>query len=126
MTMTKEKRKQYMEEWYTQRKKIDPEYIKKINIRRKRRRARIIYNYLKDHPCVDCGEDDVRVLEADHPDSSKKEASVSDLFRRGSEEGIRRELIKCEIRCANCHRRRHFEERSKWIKELIEEENSSD
>ena len=55
--------------------------------------------------CVDCGELDVCVLEFDHV--GEKTGSVMQLARR--EVGIARlsaEIQRCEVRCANCHRRR--------------------
>lgn len=62
--------------------------------------------YLKDHPCVDCGESDVRVLHFDHVDPSTKEAVVSRLLRVNTWERALDEIAKCVVRCANCHRRR--------------------
>tara|TARA_B100001059_G_C17345016_1_gene337761 strand:- start:65 stop:385 length:321 start_codon:yes stop_codon:yes gene_type:complete len=61
--------------------------------------------YLANHPCVDCGEDDIRVLEFDHIDPSQKEFNIS----RGVADGrglksIKSEIEKCEVRCCNCHR----------------------
>lgn len=62
--------------------------------------------YLKDHPCVDCGETDVEVLECDHVRGAKT-GNVVDLIKRSFPwEKIEQELAKCDIRCANCHRRK--------------------
>lgn len=63
--------------------------------------------YLQQHPCVDCGEDDIRVLEFDHIDPSQKDFTIS----RGVADGrglksIKAEVEKCEVRCCNCHRLR--------------------
>lgn len=62
--------------------------------------------YLRAHPCVDCGETDVRVLHFDHVDPSTKEALVSRLVRSNSWERVLEEISRCAVRCANCHRRR--------------------
>jgi hypothetical protein len=60
--------------------------------------------------CVDCGLSDLVVLEFDHV--VNKHANVTQLARRGcSLDCLKREIAKCEIRCANCHRRRTFEVR---------------
>lgn len=59
--------------------------------------------YLRAHPCVDCGETDILVLEFDH--LRDKEANVANLMRSGWKR-VQREIEKCEVVCANCHRRR--------------------
>lgn len=54
---------------------------------------------------VDCAIRDLRVLEFDHV--GPKRGNVFQLARRGcSFEVLEDELSQCEIRCANCHRRR--------------------
>lgn len=62
-----------------------------------------IISYLKDHHCVDCGEDDILVLEFDHLDN--KVNSISQM-RCSPLKAIIKEIAKCEVRCANCHRRK--------------------
>jgi hypothetical protein len=76
------------------------------NVRRYRKRNRaFISAYLREHPCVDCGEVDPTVLEFDH--IGKKESNVADLARTGRPvAALRAEIEKCVVRCANCHRRR--------------------
>lgn len=68
---------------------------------------RKIFDYLVQHPCVGCGESDPIVLEFDHRDQSTKSFTI------GSREGLNKswnkileEIEKCDVRCANCHRRR--------------------
>jgi hypothetical protein len=69
------------------------------------RRAMVLH-YLADHPCVDCGEKDLVVLQFDHV-RGKKIENISLMIRLGySEEAIHKEIAKCEVRCANCHARR--------------------
>lgn len=68
------------------------------------RNSRFLYEYLLSHPCVDCGESDPIVLEFDHIDRTTKLFTIS-----GRDVGLNRlmeEISKCEVRCANCHRRR--------------------
>lgn len=59
--------------------------------------------YLLDHPCVDCGEDDIVVLQFDH--QGNKVADVSRM-RYCSLTKLKEEILKCEVVCANCHARR--------------------
>lgn len=65
-----------------------------------------VFDYLRQHPCVDCGETDIRKLEFDHRDGSTKTMAVTSMIGRRSWQVISAEIQKCEVRCANCHRRR--------------------
>ena len=61
--------------------------------------------YLLDHPCVDCGEHDIIVLQFDH--QGDKVAEISDMVTNGCTwERILTEIAKCEVVCANDHLRR--------------------
>jgi hypothetical protein len=74
------------------------------------RNTKYIWDYLMDHPCVDCGNTDPVVLDFDHVQGKKK----FNIGARGSHtiKAIKVEIAKCEVRCANCHRIRHWEERN--------------
>ncbi len=64
-----------------------------------------IWDYLIKHSCVDCGESDPVVLEFDH--ISNKIINISEMARdKYALSKIIEEIAKCEIRCANCHRRK--------------------
>lgn len=66
-----------------------------------------VLQYLLAHPCIDCGEGDPVVLEFDH--RGDKVASVSQMISDGLPFArIVAEMDKCDIRCANCHRRRTY------------------
>lgn len=65
-----------------------------------------VVEYLEQHPCVDCGEDDPIVLQFDHVSGNKKE-SVSRLAACSySWKTVEKEIFKCDVRCANCHMRK--------------------
>ncbi|MFA6273609.1 MAG: hypothetical protein WC662_00415 [Candidatus Paceibacterota bacterium] len=85
-------------------------YLEKTEKRNKKLRLKIfnyIQQYLLQNPCVDCGESDVIVLEFDHKNRASKFKAVSLLIRgRYPLEKIKEEINKCEVRCANCHRRK--------------------
>jgi hypothetical protein len=64
-----------------------------------------VYEYLRVHPCVDCGESDVVVLDFDH--QRDKKLDVSQMIHNSvCWERVRAEIEKCEVVCANDHRRR--------------------
>jgi hypothetical protein len=78
--------------------------VRQVGERRAEVRKRIV-EYLKEHPCVDCGERDIVVLEFDH--LSDKLADLSVYAGGGrSWARVKAEIDKCEVRCANCHRRK--------------------
>ncbi|HEY8657283.1 MAG TPA: hypothetical protein VIN34_11170 [Candidatus Limnocylindria bacterium] len=64
----------------------------------------LVYDHLLTHPCVDCGESDPVVLDFDHVDPSTKLWTVGKMLSRQATPAIEREIEKCVVRCANCHR----------------------
>ena len=77
-------------------------------------RARAYINaHLLNNPCVDCGEADIIVLEFDHV-GGDKHFNISDATRLGyGMPKLKAEMAKCEVRCANCHRKKTYE-RGGW------------
>ena len=66
-----------------------------------------VLEFLRKHPCVDCGEADPVVLQFDHLDPESKSSNVGELLRRrASWVKIQAEIDKCDVRCANDHQRR--------------------
>lgn len=64
-----------------------------------------VWSVLIGSECVDCGESDPIVLEFDHV-RGQKLGAISVMVCNGlGVEKISSEIDKCDIRCANCHRR---------------------
>lgn len=80
-------------------------YIRKNREKAEEVTNQYILQYLLSNPCLDCGETDPVVLEFDHIDPNSKEGDISKL-RRSSLKRVKKEIQKCEVRCANCHRRK--------------------
>jgi proline-rich tail region repeat protein len=76
---------------------------------RKRRQDRaraFLLDDLRAHPCVDCGEDEILVLEFDHH-RGEKVAALAHLLHSGAKLArFEDEVQRCEVVCVNCHRRR--------------------
>ena len=105
-----------------ERKKDDYLARAKAEMRMKREDAlAVVYEYLRTHPCVDCGETDIVSLEFDHIDPSRKRRDIANMIGRYSISKIVAEIRKCEVRCANCHRVRTAMQRG-WKYRLAEEE----
>ncbi len=66
-----------------------------------------VYRYLLSNPCVDCGNTDPDVLEFDHVRGQKIATITKMITNRNGLERIIAEIAKCDVRCANCHRKRH-------------------
>lgn len=101
----------------------NPERHKKdVDTNRKRYAARnrgILLEYLRGHPCVDCGEDDVLVLEFDHV-RGVKDRGLFLMARDGAnEEALRAEILKCAVRCVNCHMRKTAKHSGSWRSRLV-------
>jgi len=68
--------------------------------------ARKIFEYLTKNSCLRCGESDPIVLEFDHRDTLDKTENISNLINNSSWKQIELEIQKCDVLCANCHRRK--------------------
>lgn len=59
--------------------------------------------------CKQCGENDPHCLDFHHLNTEEKKRSVSQLISYEiSKEELQEEINKCEILCANCHRKEHY------------------
>jgi hypothetical protein len=58
--------------------------------------------------CIKCGENDIRCLDFHHRDTNEKDSNVSRMLVMYGKQRILKEMEKCDILCANCHRKEHF------------------
>lgn len=113
--MCKQCKNEYTQNHY----KENTDYYLKKAVRNKtayKEEARkLIWDHLEKNHCVDCGESDPLVLEFDHMDGVEKVAGVGAMISRGMTlDSIRAEMLKCEVRCCNCHRRRTAKQFGWW------------
>jgi len=90
--------------------------IRKNNKKSRQKTSQYIWDYLVTHPCVDCGENDPIVLEFDHT-SGDKLFSIAHGKYTQTLVRIIKEIDKCVVRCANCHRRKTAKELD-WYKNI--------
>jgi hypothetical protein len=81
---------------------IDQAAVSKQKIRLAR--TKYLIEFFETHPCIDCGETDPIVLEFDH--LRDKLFAIGPHLARRKWQSILNEMEKCEVVCANCHRRR--------------------
>lgn len=96
-------------------------YIKKAQLRTRETKAlhrEKLLSYLSSHPCVDCGEADFICLEFDHV-RGEKHFTVAEMIGDYAWEKIETEIAKCEVRCANCHRRKTARQYGYWNQSVV-------
>lgn len=117
---SKKKQRKYHRGYYKRNRAIIKAKTTLSNKNARERNRKIVDAYLLQHPCVDCGEADIVVLDFDHV-RGKKITGVSKMANNGA--GIKKlqdEIAKCEIRCANCHRRVTEKRRLASVAQLVE------
>lgn len=97
-------RSAYGKEHYEANKQRYIENAAAVTKRVRIERTRYLIEYFRGHPCVDCGETDPVVLEFDH--LRDKEFEIANRLESRPWATILAEIEKCEVVCANCHRRR--------------------
>lgn len=96
-------KKQYDREWYFKNKeRLRDTKNERVRKYRKEKRSYIL-EILKNSKCLNCGINDYRVLEFDHRNPEEKSFNLGDSTKYTLDR-IKKEIDKCDILCANCHR----------------------
>ncbi len=105
-------RKAYSRWHYQQNKAV---YVARAKANNKKSKVAVrdyILQHLNTHPCVDCDEADPIVLEFDHRPGTLKRFDIGAANCKGySVASVEEEIAKCDVRCANCHRRMTYSRR---------------
>lgn len=78
------------------------------------RKRELLWNILSQSQCAHCGNNDPEVLEFDHRQPSDKMHNISEIMWSHSWDSIKKEIDKCDILCANCHRKRTIKQFGFW------------
>lgn len=84
-------------------------YVAKAEVRNDEQSARLklIIDEAKDRPCIDCGRKfHPCAMDFDHVRGVKESSIAHMRSHKVSEDRLRAEMAKCEVRCAVCHRLR--------------------
>lgn len=103
-----EKRRACRRRWYANNKKSEKDHVK----RRKNEIKKWFEYYKSKLFCLKCKENHPATLEFHHKTRKNKEMMVAIMVYNGySIERIKKEMEKCIVLCANCHRKVHYKER---------------
>ena len=98
-----EKRKAYRREWYKNNKDSEKKHVKN----RKTEIRKWINHYKKTLTCSLCQENHPATIDFHH--IKGKDFEIGYMVSNGySINRIKSELEKCQILCANCHRKEHY------------------
>jgi len=101
-SMCKQCMKSYDKERFATMERSERDRRNKRRISRRIQHIQLVIDYLSDKQCIDCGNANQIVLEFDH--KYNKDYNVADMLGNYKWEVILEEILKCDIRCANCHR----------------------
>lgn len=87
------------------------EKIKEASRARKQEVRKWYQNLKSQMQCKDCGENHISCLTFHHRDPTLKDIKISAMIaNRKSKEAILKEIDKCDVLCANCHAKLHWNE----------------
>jgi hypothetical protein len=97
--------KPFRKSWYKDNKERHLTQVKERKHEARKIAREYVWQYLSTHPCIVCGESDPVVLEFHH--RYGKDKGISVMAAGGYPvTTIQAEIDKCDVLCANCHRRR--------------------
>lgn len=92
-------------------------YLKTIEATKQRtkdnkKKARLAWvNFKATLKCTICGEDHPAALDFHHKDPATKNQAVSWYLKNSQFTKAKKEMKKCIVLCANCHRKHHWQEK---------------
>lgn len=106
--------KAYNKTYYTNNKRKSHDNRNAIRKKQRVICKKLVLSHLREHGCIDCGERDPIVLEFDHVRGTKTNNICHMIAQGRSVVALMDEINKCEVRCANCHKRKTAKEQNWW------------
>ena len=105
-------RREYYKEYYKnhindkswKKKRYERRHIYQVKVLEK------FWAFMINKRCMDCGESDINVLDFHHQDGRSDNHYISQLIHILTWPRLSKEIEKCDIVCANCHKLRHWHE----------------
>ena len=100
--------REYNKKWYKKNKKSHAK-----NTKENKEKIKVaFYKYKSTLRCSVCSENNIACLVFHHREGEKKERDIAVIFaNRCSMDTIKKEIKKCDILCANSHRKLHWEKK---------------
>lgn len=100
----RERNREHQRKWYLANKKKQVERTKEV----KRQSRDLIRLAKQEGSCKLCGEDHPAVLDFHHRDPKSKSFEICGSYSTRGRLQILAEIEKCDLICANCHRKLHY------------------
>lgn len=104
----------YHREYMRNRYQNDPEFRARqlaATAETNRRNRQRFQEFKATLKCERCGESDPAALDFHHLDPSEKDHELSNAMNKWGWSRVMREIEKCIVLCANCHRKEHARQR---------------
>jgi hypothetical protein len=95
---------------YNKTRYQNPEYreaLRESNRRVRQKTREWLRDYKSRLSCIKCGESHPGCLDFHHKDPTQKDRAISQRSS-WSIKKLKAEIEKCEVLCANCHRKEHY------------------
>lgn len=96
-----------IEKWQKENKEKFYSYLKKSSDKKRE----FYIEYKKTLKCQNCGENHPACLVFHHRNPAEKEFNIAMKAPNKSKEQLMNEIAKCDVLCANCHRKLHYNEK---------------
>ena len=103
----KEKMRLYRREWYNRNKEQEQKKARTKGVIRRQNMRRWYNDYKSTLTCSMCPESESVCLDFHHKDPNKKEFSIGHQVASKGKATLMKEIKKCVVLCANCHRKLH-------------------